>query len=325
MGDYNGIGPEVTLKALYKSDIDSSIAVWIGFKEVFDSIRQWVGTGKSDQIIHSIEEAQPGRINILEIKSDSLSSPDIQFGTLSASAGRAAMIAVERGIDLCMKQKCDALVTAPISKEAIHMAGYKVPGHTEFLMEKSKTQNAMMILTSSELRVSPSTIHVPVSEILINLNIEKLTDQILILHHSMKRDFGSEKPSIGILGLNPHAGDGGVIGKEEIEIIIPAIEKARMHGIQVDGPFPADGYFASRHYLNYDITLSMYHDQGLIPFKMLSFGKGVNFTAGLPFIRTSPDHGTAFNIAGKNRADENSFVSAYELAFTLSINRRHSN
>ena len=324
MGDYNGIGPEVTLKALDKMDINSSIAIWIGFKEIFDSTRQLIGAGKTARIIHTVGDAKPGQINILNINGGHSNSPDIQFGTVSELSGKGSMDAVERGINLCLNHQCDALVTAPISKEAIHMAGYRIPGHTEFLMEKAEVNKVMMILTSSDLKIAPSTIHIPIKDIPKNISIEKLLDQIKMLFESLNSDFGVEYPAIALLGLNPHSGDGGVIGTEEIDIIIPAIEQAKKRGFHVVGPFPADGYFASKQYRNFDITLSMYHDQGLIPFKMISFGKGVNFTAGLPFIRTSPDHGTAFDIAGKNIADESSFVSAYELAVHLSKNRKRS-
>ncbi|MDX1642381.1 MAG: 4-hydroxythreonine-4-phosphate dehydrogenase PdxA, partial [Balneolaceae bacterium] len=207
------------------------------------------------------------------------------------------------------------------SKEAIHMAGYDVPGHTEFLAEKTGTKEVVMVLASDDLRVALATIHIPLKDVKKSLQKDKLQRYLRILYRSLNVDFGIEKPKIGVLGLNPHAGDGGVIGNEEIELITPALQELSEEGILVDGPFAADGYFGSQLYKIYDATLAMYHDQGLIPFKALTFGTGVNFTAGLPIIRTSPDHGTAFNIAGENIADEQSFQSAYQMAVMMAKNR----
>lgn len=322
MGDYNGIGPEVAIKSLDKLNIESSIPVWIGIPRVFETVRNRIGLGKPDRIIQDINEAEPGRINILEIEQDQNYDSDIEYGTVTADAGRVSMIAIDKGIDLCVRGAANAMVTAPISKEAIHKAGYRVPGHTEFLMEKTKSKNGLMILTGNELKIALSTIHIPVYKVSAELSFKKLVQQLKIVNQSLQQDFGIDNPSIALLGLNPHAGDGGVIGFEEIEIITPAIKNAVKQGIDASGPFPADGYFASKQYKNVDITVAMYHDQGLIPFKMLSFGAGVNFTAGLPIIRTSPDHGTAYDIAGRYSADESSFMAAYQLAVKMTLNRK---
>lgn len=315
MGDYNGIGPEVALKSLEKSNLSESTPIWIGIPEVFLKTMDQIGIRLNHRIMNNLDDIKEGIINIYPVPMDP--SFNMNYGSISADAGKAAMIAVEKGIDFCLTKKSHALVTSPISKEAISKAGYSVPGHTEFLAEKTKSRSYMMILTGKKMRIGLSTIHIPVKNISENIQLEKLNHQIQILHDSLVHDFGIKKPRIALLGLNPHAGDGGVLGDEEINHIIPAIENAKSNALLVDGPFSADGYFASGTFKQYDATLAMYHDQGLIPFKTISFGHGVNFTAGLPIIRTSPDHGTAFAIAGLNRADSQSFNEAYLLALKM--------
>lgn len=323
MGDYNGIGPEVALKTLVKSDLRKSIPVWIGIPDVFYTTLDQIDSQLPHRIMSSPDDVKEGIFNIYPLPINT--TFNIEYGNITAEAGKAAMMAVENGIRLCLEKKCHALVTSPISKEAISKAGYSVPGHTEFLAEKTKSDAYMMILTGEKMRVGLSTIHIPVKNISENIRFEKLNHQIEILHHSLVYDFGITDPKIALLGLNPHAGDGGVLGDEEIDHIIPAIQKANRGNRSVDGPFSADGFFASGTYKQYDATLAMYHDQGLIPFKTISFGHGVNFTAGLPIIRTSPDHGTAFAIAGLNRADSQSFTEAYQLAIKMANHRfRHA-
>ena len=315
MGDYNGIGPEVTFKALASIDTQFSTPVWIGSK----SVLQYYTTGLNLPITyHKADENGPfkdGKIHILDFFHNEDHQPEP--GVLSADAGRTAMKAVETGIRLCMNKKCHALVTAPISKEAISMAGYDVPGHTEFLAQQTSADDVVMMLVNGDLRVALVSVHVPLKDVGIDISAEKIIKKAEILQRSLIRDFGIQTPKIAVLGLNPHAGDGGVLGMEEIDIIQPSIHSLRNSGVRADGPFSADGFFGSRLHHTYDAILAMYHDQGLIPFKTLSFGKGVNFTAGLPIIRTSPDHGTAFSIAGKNRADESSFLEAYNLALSM--------
>lgn len=315
MGDYNGIGPEVALKTLEKLDLNRSTPVWIGHPEVFLMTMNQINTPLPHRIMMNSDDIKEGVINVYPIPSDS--PLNVEHGKINDVAGNAAMVSVELGIQLCLEKKCHALVTSPISKEAISIAGYTVPGHTEFLAEKTNSNSFMMILTGEKMRVGLTTIHIPVKNISENIHFEKLNKQIQILHKSLMNDFGIADPKIALLGLNPHAGDGGVLGDEENNHIIPAIEHANNRGLSVDGPFPADGYFASGTYKQFDATLAMYHDQGLIPFKTISFGYGVNFTAGLPIIRTSPDHGTAFAIAGLNRADSQSFIEAYLLALKM--------
>lgn len=319
MGDYNGIGPEVALKTLEKLNLSKSTPIWLGIPDVFFRTLDQIGTQIPYRIMNSSDDVKEGIINIYPIPINPLF--DIEFGKITAEAGKAAMISVEYGIRFCLEKKCHALVTSPISKEAISKAGYSVPGHTEFLAEKTNSDSYMMILTSEKLRVGLSTIHIPVKNISENIQFERLNIQIKILQDSLVNDFGIPEPKIALLGLNPHAGDGGVLGNEEINQIIPAIQRANKGNLSVDGPFSADGYFASGTFKQYDATLAMYHDQGLIPFKTLSFGHGINFTAGLPIIRTSPDHGTAFAMAGLNRADSQSFTDAYFLALKMANHR----
>lgn len=323
MGDYNGIGPEVTLKALQKINFEESTPIWIGHKSVFNYYKNKFSLDVPAREVSESGSFKPGVVNIYQI-GDDLQNPVINPGRIEPDAGKWAMKSVEAGINLSLQKKVDALVTAPISKEAIRLAGYSVPGHTEFLAEKTNTSQVLMMLVNTKLRVALVTIHEPLKSVAALIEQSRIVNRLIVLNDSLKHDFGIEFPKIAVLGLNPHAGDGGVIGREEADIITPAIAEANERGIQAEGPFPGDGYFGTRMNNQFDATLAMYHDQGLIPFKTLSFGKGVNFSAGLPIIRTSPDHGTAFSIAGENRADEASFLSAYELAVVLAKNRHQT-
>lgn len=323
MGDYNGIGPEVILKSLSAVDLNNSIPVILGHKSVLTFYAERSGISLTVQSISKVKDLDPGRVYCLDIVPDH--QMEIYPGSLSGKAGKTSMKAVEKGIALCIKQACQALVTAPISKEAIHKAGYTVPGHTEFLAEKTATNEYMMMLVSGNLRVGLATIHVPIRKVAGLLTVTGITRHLKIMHQSLQRDFGIAKPRIAVLGLNPHAGDGGVIGTEEQEIIAPALQKVSLNGFDVKGPFAADGFFGKQQQHSFDAILAMYHDQGLVPFKALTFGRGINFTAGLPIIRTSPDHGTAFDIAGLNRANEGSFTAAYNLAVQLAANRLKKN
>jgi 4-hydroxythreonine-4-phosphate dehydrogenase len=319
MGDYNGIGPEVTLKALARIETQYSTPVWIGSKYV---LRYYSDSLNLPFTFHEVDKTgsfKDGVCNLFDPFPDEELYPEA--GVISAVAGMAAMRALETAIRLCMNNRYQALVTAPISKEAISLAGYNVPGHTEFLAQQTSASDVVMMLVNEKLRVALVSTHLPLKEVVNEISTDKIVNKAGILHESLIRDFGIQSPKIAVLGLNPHAGDGGVLGMEEIEIIRPAIQSLREKGIKADGPFPADGFFGSRLNNAYDAILAMYHDQGLIPFKTLSFGKGVNFTAGLPIIRTSPDHGTAFSIAGKNKADEKSFLEAYKLAVTMAEKR----
>jgi 4-hydroxythreonine-4-phosphate dehydrogenase len=319
MGDPNGIGPEVALKLLKQSNLSNSIPVWIGSGNVLEYYSEICDIHLPIRTFTEKDSLENGSVYLVDLNDDT--NFEINPGEISSQAGSLAMQAVQRGIELCMSNQTDALVTAPISKEAIHKAGYNVPGHTEFLAEKTNTDEVVMVLASEDLRVALATIHIPLKDVAASIKKERLQSYLRILHESLIKDFGLYEPKIAVLGLNPHAGDGGVIGKEEMELILPAIDELSNEGLNVVGPFAADGYFGNEMHELFDATFAMYHDQGLIPFKALTFGEGVNFTAGLPIIRTSPDHGTAFDIAGKNIADEQSLESAYQMAVMMAQNR----
>lgn len=246
----------------------------------------------------------------------------VDMGKLTPRAGSMAMQAVDEGIRLVRQQKVDALVTAPISKLAIVRAGYNFPGHTEYLAKKTGVKEKVMMMVSTEMRISLATDHIALNQVSERLTINGLIAKLKRLQASLIRDFGIIRPKIAVLGLNPHAGESGVLGDEEENVIIKAIRDSGNRGILALGPFPADGFFGNRLYCGYDAIMAMYHDQGLIPFKTLSFGSGVNFTAGLPIVRTSPDHGTAFDIAGKNQADEGSMIQAVLLAASVAQQRQ---
>lgn len=319
-GDFNGIGPEVVLKSLQSTNLEDVTPIILSSSEVIDYYLDLYGMQMIYNQVNVFDEIEDGVINVLESYNDIPVSVDP--GGFTKQSGTCAMLAVEKGIDLCKKQQADALVTAPISKEAVNRAGYNIPGHTEFLADSTGTENFMMMLVHDNLRVGLVTGHVPVTKVKEQLSSSEISRFINIMQKTLQKDFGITNPHIAVLGLNPHAGDGGIIGDEEQKIISPALKKAQKKGINVSGPHPADGYFGNRKYETSDAILAMYHDQGLIPFKTLSFGKGVNFTAGLPIIRTSPDHGTAFDIAGKNKADSSSFSEAFMLAIKLAKNRK---
>lgn len=320
MGDPNGIGPEIIIKTLLNSNLEESIPVIYGRVDIFEHTLSLLNSDRSLAVITSPDDAKPGRINLVPCVDSSGS--ELSVGSISAAGGLASMKAVEAGIDACLSGDATALVTAPISKEAITLAGYNVPGHTEFLAEKTSTDQVLMMLVSGSFRVALATIHIPVREIVDTLTENLLKTRLLILHRSLVEDFGIRNPKIAVLGLNPHGGDGGVIGREEIELIQPLIKNLNENGLNLDGPFAADGFFGKSLQDNYDAIFAMYHDQGLIPFKALTFGRGVNMTAGLPIIRTSPDHGTAFDIAGRNSADAGSFTEAYNLAAKLATRKQ---
>jgi len=323
MGDFNGVGPEVILKHLSNVDLSSSTPLLIGSETVFQFYEKSLNIRVARHRISETSEIKEGSVNILSISD--IDKSDIQQSKITKSAGLAAMKAVEYGINSCLAGQTDALVTAPISKEAIHKAGYNYPGHTEFLAEKTGTELVTMILATDQLRVGLLTGHIPLKEVAGAINTNDIIYKIESLDKSLKENFGIEHPKIAVMGLNPHAGDGGVLGKEETKYIAPAVNEVQKKGIVAEGPFPADGFFGSRKHTQFDAILAMYHDQGLIPFKALSFGKGVNFTAGLPIIRTSPDHGTAFDIAGQNKANADSFTSAYNLAVKMSKIKKNRN
>lgn len=321
IGDFNGIGPEVILKSIDPDLSNDTRYIVLGHSSILTYYADLLGLNIEINLITSPSHAKPGTVNVIDVTED---KPNIAPGKLTKEAGNLSMNAIQFGIDLCLKKTADALVTAPISKEAIQIAGYNYPGHTEFLAEKTGCSDYMMILVSGNMRVGLVTGHIPVSKISDSLTVESISEKIRIMNHSLKTDFGIPLPRIAIFGLNPHAGDGGVLGGEEVSIIRPAIDAMKSEGILVEGPFPADGFFGNKEQDSCDGIVAMYHDQGLVPFKALNFGGGVNFTAGLPLIRTSPDHGTAYGIAGKGLADPGSFKEALLLAEQLVSLKKNS-
>lgn len=324
IGDFNGIGPEIILKTLAQADLKRSTPIILSPKEVIEQAEKFTPSGIQYSIIQEISETEPGMINIMELRTDPLKlTPGVQ----SEQSGKVAMHSIESCIQLCLSGQTDAMVTAPISKEAVNLAGYDIPGHTEFLSSRTGAHSVLMMLVSRDLRVALVTTHIPVSDVSSTITDELIETKIRILADSLKNDFGISKPKVAVLGLNPHAGDGGVIGMEEINIISPVLKKLKEQdqNLVLHGPYPADGFFGQKLHTKHDAILAMYHDQGLAPFKLLSFGNGVNFTAGLPIIRTSPDHGTAFDISGKGIADPSSFTEAYNLAVKLANKRISEN
>ena len=322
MGDYNGIGPEIILKTFSNDSLtDTTTPIIFGSENVFRFYRDQCDQDIKLQKITSPEEAERGVVNIIDVIDES--NVAIEPGVIDVRAGKAAVAAIREATLACLNNQADAIVTAPISKEAVNKAGFRHPGHTEYLAELCKTDDFVMLLVHEGLRVGLVTIHIPVHAVKEQISQESITERIAIIHRGLINDFGLEHPRIAILGLNPHAGDGGVIGREELDVIMPAIESLKRDGFHVDGPFPADGFFGSRQYKMFDAVLAMYHDQGLIPFKTIAFHAGVNVTLGLPIVRTSPDHGTAFALAGKNQAEPQSFREAVELAVKIVNNRKH--
>ena len=320
IGDINGIGPEVLLKTLSDSRItELCTPVIFGSAKILAYHKNIVKL-RSFQF-HTLEEGdtpEEGQINVVNCWTDNVR---INLGNISEESGKYAYIALEKAVQALKDGYVDALVTAPINKEAMQLANFPHTGHTEYLAEKLGSKENLMMLVHENLRVGLVTNHLPIKEVANALNSQTVLRKLQLMHHSLRADFGLDRPKIAVLGLNPHASDGGNIGTEEQEIILPAIEKAKKEGIMAIGPYPADGFFGSQNYRNFDAILAMYHDQGLVAFKALSFGQGVNFTAGMPFVRTSPDHGTAFNLAGKNVAESDSFRRALYLAIDAYRNR----
>ncbi|HML86378.1 MAG TPA: 4-hydroxythreonine-4-phosphate dehydrogenase PdxA, partial [Bacteroidales bacterium] len=245
----------------------------------------------------------------------------VEYGKLTQIGGELAYQSLEKATDDLMEGQVDVLVTGPISKENIQSDNFHFAGHTEYLTEKFGATGSLMLMVCDNLRVGLVTNHLPLNIIADTISVDRILSKIKLLHQSLLVDFGIPSPKIAVLSLNPHAGDGGLMGTEEAKIIIPAIQKAYAEGIHAFGPYPSDGFFGTGNYAKFDGILAMYHDQGLIPFKVLSQGRGVNFTAGLPFVRTSPAHGTAFDLAGKDQAGFESMQQAILLAVKIFKNR----
>jgi 4-hydroxythreonine-4-phosphate dehydrogenase len=317
IGDFNGIGPEVILKSLTSPAVRKSISpVLVGSAEIFNFYNKKLKTKLELKVVNApSDKVTQSEIPVINVYDGS--EKNVQLGKAAPDAGVCAGIALERTVQFCMQKQLDAMVTGPTSKEALHFAGYNFPGQTEMLAMLSRSERVTMILVAKALRVGLVTIHVPIRQIVENIFFERVVEKLETIDSSLKNDFGIAAPNIAVLGLNPHAGENGAIGTEEKEIIKPAIEKAREKGITVNGPFAADGFFATLKPDSYDAVLAMYHDQGLIPLKMLGFHDGVNYSAGMKIIRTSPDHGTAYDIAGKGIAKPGSMIAAVHLAQSI--------
>ena len=319
IGDPHGIGPEIILKSFLKLELSGHSFLVTGSYGVMDYYRKALDLPVELELVESA--TAPVRRGVLPVLS--IAEPEsIVPGTISAEAGRLALDSLHAAADLCRKGMCDALVTAPINKESIALAGSSEKGHTGFLGRMFGVPSPTMMFYDpvTELKVALATIHEPLERVPGLIRKMNLDAFLTALAVSLKSDFGIAAPRIAVLGLNPHASDGGVMGCEEQEIILPCIERLSAN-LQIEGPFPADGFFGSKMYHNYDIVVAMYHDQGLLPFKVLAFDTGVNVTLGLPIVRTSPDHGTGFDIAGKGVASERSCYEATLLAITIARNR----
>lgn len=312
-GDINSISYEVIIKTLADKRItEMCTPIIYGSPKVAAYHRNVLKIdGFSLNNISSVAQANSKRANIIDCFEEELK---VELGNSTELAGRASFTALDRATNDLKEGLIDVLVTGPINKENIQSENFSFPGHTDYLKEKFESEEVLMLLISDELRVGVVTAHVPISDVPALITKEAVLNNIYLMNKALKQDFGIRKPKIAVLGLNPHAGDKGLIGKEEINEIIPAIDQAREEGIMALGPFPADGLFGSGDYDKYDAILAMYHDQGLAPFKALSFDSGVNYTAGLSAIRTSPAHGTAYGIAGQNKASEESFRNALYMA-----------
>jgi 4-hydroxythreonine-4-phosphate dehydrogenase len=308
IGDLNGIGTELIIKTFS----DQRILEWctpviFASNKVINFYRKSVPELNFNyQSLKELNRISHRQINIFNCWEEEVS---ITPGLLTDTGGKYAVRSLIAAAQALKEQKINGLVTAPIHKKNTQSPEFNYTGHTPFLKQLFNVNDVAMLMVSENFRVALLSEHVPVSEAARFVTRENILSKLNIVNNSLMKDFGIEKPKIAVLGLNPHAGDEGLIGKEEEEIIKPAIKEAK-HNMLVMGPYPADGFFARRHYTKFDAVLAMYHDQGLIPFKSLAIGEGVNYTAGLPAIRTSPDHGTAFDIAGKNKADHTSFLTA---------------
>lgn len=320
-GDINGIGPEIIIKTLSDNRIlehctpviFASNKVINFYKKSFSEINFYY------QNIKEFNRIATKQVNIFNCwEEDVVISP----GQLNEAGGKYAILSLQTAVAALKQKQVDGLITAPIHKKNIQSSEFNYTGHTPYLKEVFGVSDVAMMLYAGNFRVALVTEHIPVGEIAKHITKEKIISKLKIVHQSLQQDFGIDKPRIAVLGLNPHAGDEGLIGTEEETIIKPAIKEAKNNNILVVGPFSADAFFARNNYDKFDAVLAMYHDQGLIPFKALASGDGVNFTAGLPAVRTSPDHGVAFDIAGKDKADTSSFLSSLFECIDI-INRRN--
>ena len=318
-GDINGIGPEITIKTFNRISFKNFQAVFTVPLNVFEEVSSFIEPKFSFTICDNLYKIKSVESNVIIIP---LEEAEIYRGRPTALSGETSKLSIDKSLEIIDHKLAEGIITAPISKQAIDFAGYNFPGHTEYLADHYSIEKFLMIFLSNELFASLLTIHEPISKVPSLITEERIESSIKILIETLAKDFNINNPKIAVLGLNPHAGEMGRIGTEEIDYIIPVIKKYKKY---IDGPFVPDAFFAQRNYKKYDSVLGMYHDQILIPFKMIAFASGVNFTAGLPIVRTSPDHGTAFDIAYKGIADESSLLSAYYWADRITNFRKRIN
>jgi 4-hydroxythreonine-4-phosphate dehydrogenase len=321
LGDANGVGPEVILKSFLHSDLlDVCRPGVFGSAAAFAWHHARNGAGIRVQPVARATDASEGAIAIVDTGGEFDAG---EIGTPTARSGAMSLDAIRAGYEAVTAGDAEALVTAPISKEAIALAGSPHRGHTELLASFApEAEGVIMIMAGNTMKVGLVTAHIPLAQVAARITRARVFASVRAAHRGMERDFGVRAPHIAVLALNPHASDGGYLGTEERDEIAPAVADARAAGLSVDGPFPADGFFSAHNKQFYDIVVAMYHDQGLIPFKMQARGRGVNVSSGLPIVRTSPDHGTAFDIAGLGLAEPDSMREAIRVARTIALHRR---
>ena len=320
-GDSNGVGYEVIIKALQDERIlESFTPVIYGSSKLFGFYKKGLHdiAPVDPNVIQNARDAHPKRVNIINCLPDNIYA---EPGQATKESAKAAMHSLELAVEDLKKGEIDVLVTAPINKRAMVNEGFGYTGHTEYLQKEFGGVDVAMFMVSSRLRIGVVTGHIPLKEVCKQLTTEKILSQLRLLNSSLRRDFGIIRPKIAVLGVNPHCGDGGLLGDEEQNIILPAVKAASEEGIMAFGPYSPDGFFGLANYERFDATLAMYHDQGLAPFKALQFHEGVNYTAGLPIVRTSPDHGTAYELAGRDEADPRSMMYAIYTAIDIYRNR----
>ena len=318
-GDMNGVGPEILLRSLENNELLSLCTpVIYGSARSLSYTLNHLGFDISFNKISSADKSEEGKINVVD---DFKNPPEISFGALNKEVGHAAFESIKMGVKDLKEGKIDVLVTPPINKEAIHSQDFPFMGHTDYIDSEINGSSTMMMV-SNDLRIALLTEHIPVAKVTESITPELVENKVKVLSETLMRDFQIERPKIAILSIDPHIGDGGVIAENDKKLIVPAIKKVQDSGVLVYGPFSADSFFGSAEYKKYDLIIAAYHDQGLIPFKTLSFGMGVNYTSGLDKIRTSPDHGTAYSIAGKGVASTDSFLCSIYLAIDVFRRRK---
>jgi len=316
-GDSNGIGYEVIIKSLADPRIlDSFTPVVYGSSKLLGFYRKTLHNIEQldVNVVSSASEARPRKINLVNCLPDNIYA---EPGQSTPEAAKSAITALKAAVQDLKAGQIDVLVTAPINKRAMNAEGFSNTGHTEYLQQEFGAEDVTMIMVSEQLKVGVVTGHIPLRDVPASITKEKILGKLRIMKASLERDFGIPDPKIAVLGLNPHCGDGGLLGNEEQSIILPAVQEATREGIQAFGPYSPDGFFSLGNYGRFDATLAMYHDQGLAPFKAIAFADGVNFTAGLPVVRTSPDHGTAYEMAGRDEADPRSMMCAIYTAIDI--------